>query len=115
MYLVYMGESGDTGTSLADANQMHHVHTGLLVHEQQCISMNGEFNALCRRHFGSPLGESGIPRELRAGPIYPGNRVLLLLESPKAGRATPGLPQHSDPAEDPRYRRLHRQEGVFRG
>jgi hypothetical protein len=72
MYLVYMGESGDTGTSLADANQMHHVHTGLLVHEQQCISMNGEFNALCRRHFGSPLGESGIPRELRAGPIYQG-------------------------------------------
>ena len=72
MYLVYMGESGDTGNSMNDPNQAHHVHTGLLVHEQQCISMNGEFNALCRRHFGAPLGESGIPRELRASQIYQG-------------------------------------------
>lgn len=72
MYLVYMGESGDTGNSMNDPNQMHHVHLGLLVHEQQCISMNGEFNALCRRHFGNPLGESGTPRELRASEIYQG-------------------------------------------
>jgi hypothetical protein len=67
-----MGESGDTGNSVADPNQMHHVHVGLLVHENQCISMNGEFNALCRRHFSSSLGESGLPRELRAGEIYQG-------------------------------------------
>ena len=45
MYLVYMGESGDTGNSFSDPNQRHHVHLGLLVHEGQCISMNGEFNA----------------------------------------------------------------------
>lgn len=72
MYLVYMGESGNTGNSMNDPNQMHHVHVGLLVHERQCISMNGEFNALCRRHFGNPLGESGAPRELRAAEIYQG-------------------------------------------
>ena len=72
MYLVYMGESGDTGNSTNDTNQKHHVHLGLLVHENQCISINGEFNALCRRHFGNPLGESGTPRELRAAHIYQG-------------------------------------------
>ena len=43
MYLVYLGESGDTGNSLDDPNQMHHVYMGLLVHEQQCVSMTGEF------------------------------------------------------------------------
>ena len=72
MYLVYMGESGDTGNSVSDPNQKHHVHVGLLVQEQQCISINGEFNALCRRHFGNPLGESGTPKELRPGDVYQG-------------------------------------------
>ena len=52
MYLVYLGESGNTGNSLNDPNQPHHVHVGLLVHESQSISITGEFNALCRRHFG---------------------------------------------------------------
>ena len=62
MYLVYLGESGNTGVSVADSNQPHHVHVGLLIHESQSISINGEFNALCRRHFGRPLGEAGTPR-----------------------------------------------------
>ena len=48
MHLVYLGESGNTGLSVNDPHQQHLVHVGLLVHEQQCISMNGEFNALCR-------------------------------------------------------------------
>ena len=72
MYLVYMGESGDTGNSLSDPNQRHHVHLGLLVHEGQCISMNGEFNALCRRHFGSPLGEAGTPSHINPRDVYQG-------------------------------------------
>ena len=72
MYLVYLGESGNTGNSVNDPNQSHHVHVGLVVHENQCISMNGEFNALCRRHFGSPLGEPGTPKQLRAAEIYQG-------------------------------------------
>ncbi len=72
MYLVYMGESGNTGTSANDPNQIHHVHTGLLMHENQCISVNGEFNALWRRHFGTPPGESGGPRELRPADLYQG-------------------------------------------
>ena len=72
MYLIFMGESGDTGSNLNDPNQPHQVHLGLLVHESQFISINGEFNALCRRHFGSPLGESGTPRALKAAQIYQG-------------------------------------------
>ena len=54
MYLVYLGESGNTGKSANDPTQQHHVHAGILVHESQCIAMNGEFNALFRRHFGTP-------------------------------------------------------------
>ena len=72
MYLVYMGESGDTGNSSSDFNQPHHVHLGLVVHEGQCISMNGEFNALCRRHFGNPLGEPGTPSYINPGHVYQG-------------------------------------------
>ena len=72
MYLVYLGESGNTGASVNDANQLHHVHVGLLVHEQQCVAMNGEFNALCRRHFGRPLGGSETPKEIRAADVYQG-------------------------------------------
>ena len=72
MYLVYLGESGNTGTSINDANQSHHVHVGLMVHESQSISIGGEFDALCRRHFGRPLGEPGTPKELRPGDIYQG-------------------------------------------
>lgn len=72
MYLVYLGESGNTGTSIHDANQAHHVHVGLMVHESQSISIAGEFDALCRRHFGRPLGEAGTPAELRPGDIYQG-------------------------------------------
>ena len=72
MYLVYLGESGNTGNSVNDDNQRHHVFTGLLVHESQSVSMNGEFNALCRRHFGAPLGEPGAPKEIRPADLYQG-------------------------------------------
>ncbi len=64
MNLVYMGESGNTGNSVNDPNQFHHVHVGLIVHEDQCISMNGEFTALYQRHLGHAPGEEGTPREL---------------------------------------------------
>ena len=72
MYLVYLGESGNTGNSVNDANQPHHVHVGLMVHENQSVSMNGEFNALYRRHFGRPPGEPGGLRGIRAGQVYQG-------------------------------------------
>ena len=72
MFLVYLGESGDTGTSIDDANQPHHVHVGLLVHETQSISINGEFSALFRRHFGTPPGEPGAPPEIRPGDLFQG-------------------------------------------
>lgn len=72
MYLVYLGESGNTGMSVNDANQQHHVHVGLLVHEQQFVAMNGEFNALCRRHFGRPLNGTDTPGQIRASDVYQG-------------------------------------------
>ena len=72
MYLVYIGESGNTGNSTNDPHQPHQVYTGLLVHERQSVSMNGEFNALCRRHFGSPLGEANAPTELRPKEMFQG-------------------------------------------
>ncbi len=73
MYVVFLGESGNTGASLGDPNQPHHVHTGLVFHESQMMSVSGEFNALCRRHFGRPLGEPGTPRELRPVDLYQGS------------------------------------------
>ncbi|SVD16351.1 uncharacterized protein METZ01_LOCUS369205, partial [marine metagenome] len=72
MYLVYLGESGNTGVSVADSNQPHHVHVGLLIHESQSISIKGEFDALCRRHFGRPLGEAGTPDEIRPSDVFQG-------------------------------------------
>ena len=72
MYLTYLGESGNTGNSLNDANQPHHVHVGLLVHESQSVSINGEFDALYRRHFGRTPGEPGGPNGIRAADVYQG-------------------------------------------
>ena len=72
MYLTYIGESGATGKSSTDPSQPHLVYTGLLVHESQSISMNGEFSALCRRHFGAPLGEGGAPTEIQPVDVYQG-------------------------------------------
>ena len=72
MYLVYIGESGDTGASLNDPNQRHQVYSGLIVHENQYVAINGEFNALCRRHFGEPLGRGDTPRQIKPADVYQG-------------------------------------------
>ena len=73
MYLVYLGESGNTGNSLNDPNQPHQIHVGLIIHESQSISINGEFNALYRRHFGRPPGEPGSVPGLRPVEIFQGS------------------------------------------
>ena len=72
MYLVYLGESGNTGNGSNDPNQLHQVYSGLVVHESQYVAINGEFNALCRRHFGSPLGSDDTPDKLRPADVYQG-------------------------------------------
>ena len=72
MYMVYLGESGNTGSSNDDPRQPHQVYAGLLVHESQYVAINGEFNALCRRHFGEPLGRGDTPAELRPADLYQG-------------------------------------------
>lgn len=76
MYLAYLGESGNTGNSLDDANQPHHVHIGLLVHESQSTSMNGEFDAIYRSYFKCAPGEQGRPKGIRAGHIFQGVGVF---------------------------------------
>ncbi len=72
MYLVYLGESGNTGNSLKDPNQPHQVHAGLLVHESQSIPVDSDFNDLHRRYFARPAGEPGGPGCLRSADIYQG-------------------------------------------
>ena len=72
MYMIFLSESGLTGASANDPNQPHHVHAGLLVQESQYISMSGEYEALVRRHFGSPPGSDGVPAELNPRHVYQG-------------------------------------------
>ena len=51
-----------------------HVNAMLVYASEHAVSMAGEFDALCRRHFGSPLGEAQTPNELRPVDIYQGLR-----------------------------------------
>ncbi len=74
MHLVYMGQSGRTGTSANDPSQPHEVVAGLLLHETQMMSVNGEFDALCRRQFNAPLGEDGAPSRIRPVDLFQGLR-----------------------------------------
>ncbi len=74
MHLVYMGQSGQTGTSVGDPSQPHEVVAGLMLHETQTVSVNGEFDALCRRHFGAPLGQPGAPVQIRPVDLFQGLR-----------------------------------------
>ena len=72
MYMVYLGESGNTGNSSNDPHQQHQVYAGLFLHESQYVAVNGEFNALCRRHFGNPLGVGDTPPSLKIADLYQG-------------------------------------------
>ena len=71
MYMVYLGESGNTGRS-ADPSQQYQVYAGLMLHESQYVAVSGEFDALCRRHFGSPLGQGDAPAGLKIADLYQG-------------------------------------------
>ena len=72
MYLVYLGESGNTGTSLEDPNQPHHVYVGLMVHEDQWNEIKVVFSQICEIYFGRSLGEANTPAELQAADIVQG-------------------------------------------
>ena len=76
MYLAYLGQPGNTGDSLDDANQPHCVHAGLLVHESQSTSITGEFDALYLRHFGGARGGREEPKAIRAGEVLQGMGVF---------------------------------------
>jgi len=72
MHLVYMGQAELTGTSTVGPPDGHELVAGLLLHETQITSLNGEFDALCRRHFGSQLGEEDIPEIIQPGDLFDG-------------------------------------------
>ena len=72
MHLIYMGQPSLTGNSEADASGPHEVVAGLMIHETQITPINGEFDALCRRHFGSPLGESDSPGMIQPVDLFEG-------------------------------------------
>lgn len=72
MHLVYMGQSAKTETSAGGSNEPFEVVAGLMLHETQVTSLNGEFDALCRRHFGSPLGEDEAPQVIRPLDLFEG-------------------------------------------
>lgn len=72
MYLVYMGESGNTDTSLKDSNQPHHVFAGLMIHEGQWLAINREFSVVCMAYLGSELGREIAPKQLIASQMYQG-------------------------------------------
>ena len=72
MHLVYMGQTGLTGTSAVGSSDNHELVAGLLLHETQITALNGEFEALCRRHFGSPLGEDDAPAMIQPGELFDG-------------------------------------------
>ena len=72
MHLVYMGQAGRTETSTAGSSADHELVAGLLIHETQVTSLNGEFDALCRRHFGSPLGGDDAPEIIQPGDLFDG-------------------------------------------
>ena len=84
MYLVYLGESGDTGTSLSDPNQPHHVLVGLLVHDTLWEGINAEFDVVCQGHFLNSPGEQDAPREIRLAEVFQGRGAFI--SWPKAKR-----------------------------
>lgn len=72
MHLVYLGQpsfSVDGGDSSSDPLE---VVAGLMLHETQITSINGEFDALCRRYFGAPLGEEEAPQMLHPEDLFEG-------------------------------------------
>ena len=83
MHLVYMGQSGMPGTSADSSLDPHEVVVGLLIHETQVTSINGEFDAICRRHFGSPLGEDGSPGMVSAIDLFNGQDIYSSWEPEK--------------------------------
>ena len=72
MHLVYMGQSHLPATGSEGSSQSHEVVAGLMLHETQITSLNGEFEALCRRHFGSPLGEEDAPSSIEPTDVFEG-------------------------------------------
>ncbi len=72
MNLVYLGQPGPLENGAVDSSPPFEVVAGLMLHETQITSINGEFEALCRRHFGSPLGEEDAPGIIQPLDLFEG-------------------------------------------
>ncbi len=72
MHLVYLGQADLPATGADGTTTGHEVVAGLMLHETQITSVNGEFDALCRRHFGSPLGEDDAPAMIHPPDLFQG-------------------------------------------
>ncbi len=72
MHLVYIGQSAKTENGSGDPDNPFEVVAGLMLHETRVTAVNGEFDALCRRHFGSPLGEDEAPQVIRPLELFEG-------------------------------------------
>lgn len=72
MHLVYIGQPDLSAETAAGSVQPHEVVAGLMIHETQITSINGEFDALCRRHLGSPLGQDESPGLLHPADLFEG-------------------------------------------
>ena len=84
MYLIYLAESGNTGTSLNDPNQPHHVCVGLLVRSDQWAKLGEGFSTICNNFIAEPLGHNDAPKELNPGHILQGRGYFASL--PKTTR-----------------------------
>lgn len=83
MHLVYVGQSDTTSPGADDSSRAHEVVAGLMLHESQITAVNGEFDALCRRHFGSPLGEGDAPASVDPVDLFEGLQQYSIWEPEK--------------------------------
>ena len=63
MYLIYLDESGNTGTSLNDANQPLHIVVALIVHESMWQRLNERFRFVVRNQLATLLAQQQMFRQ----------------------------------------------------
>ena len=72
MHLIYVGQTGLPSNGDPGSSQTNEVVAGLMLHETQITSINGEFDALCRRYFDSPMGNDDAPGMLQPDDLFQG-------------------------------------------
>lgn len=83
MHLVYIGQPNIGETVESSSPEQHEVVAGLMLHETQMTSLNGEFDALCLRYFGSRLGEDEVPARIIPSDLLEGQQYFASWEPEK--------------------------------